>query len=89
MATTAVKKTKTTETATESVAASVTEPVTSESAKAVEVKKEKKSRYFRKREHKHADNDKRVYDSSVRKFCSGRIGVNKQKCKLGKRKSLP
>ena len=39
MATTAVKKTKTTETATESVAASVTEPVTSESAKTVEVKK--------------------------------------------------
>ena len=43
MATTAVKKTKTTETATESVAASVTEPVTSESAKTVEVKKEKKT----------------------------------------------
>ena len=39
MATTAVKKTKTTETATESVAASVT----SESAKTVEVKKEKKT----------------------------------------------
>lgn len=39
MATTAVKKTKTTETATESV----TEPVTSESAKTVEVKKEKKT----------------------------------------------
>ena len=43
MATTAVKKTKTTETATESVTASVTEPVTSESAKTVEVKKEKKT----------------------------------------------
>ena len=43
MATTAVKKTKTTETATESVTASVTEPVTSESAKTVEVKKGKKT----------------------------------------------
>ncbi|MFQ9747595.1 MAG: hypothetical protein ACLRYY_00415 [Anaerobutyricum soehngenii] len=43
MATTAVKKTKTTETATESVAASVTEPVTSESAKTVEVKKRKEN----------------------------------------------
>ena len=43
MATTAVKKTKTAETATESVAASVTEPVTSESAKTVEVKKGKKT----------------------------------------------
>ena len=43
MATTAVKKTKTIETASEAVSASVTEPVASETAKTVEVKKEKKT----------------------------------------------
>ncbi len=41
------------------------------------------------KKHKHLNYDIGIYDSSVWKFCSGRIGINQQKCFMGQRESLP